>query len=137
MRTVPYHTGRAAYVLLDRVGGLTVETKVPSQNTLAGNIGGMRWRYNKLRDALTVECKAGMLAHRAPPAKDKRTVLLVREFTGREKIRDYGNLVGGAKPLIDALVTVGLLIDDSPQWCTQVYEQERGIRSMWHISFYE
>lgn len=137
-RTVPFHSGRAAYVLLDQVGSLVFDAvKIPSQNVIGGNFGGLRWRYGKLRDALTVEAKAGKLNGKVPPAKKQRTVLFVREYAGREKIRDYGNLVGGAKPLVDALVAVGLLIDDSPEWSEQIYEQIRGTKSAWHVGLYE
>jgi len=38
---------------------------------------------------------------------------------------DYGNLVGGFKPLLDALVRAGLLVDDSPKHITEYYDQRR------------
>lgn len=38
---------------------------------------------------------------------------------------DYDNLVGGCKPLIDALVAVGLAWDDSPEWLVVEYKQAK------------
>ena len=38
-------------------------------------------------------------------------------------ILDKGNLVGGAKGLIDAIVNVGLLFDDSDKWAQIEYQQ--------------
>jgi hypothetical protein len=39
---------------------------------------------------------------------------------------DHDNLVGGCKPLLDALVKVGLIEDDTPELVTVEYAQERG-----------
>lgn len=39
---------------------------------------------------------------------------------------DYGNLVGGAKLLLDVLVKAKLMRDDSPPWLDDVYVQEVG-----------
>jgi hypothetical protein len=37
---------------------------------------------------------------------------------------DYGNLVGGCKPLLDAMKQNGLIVDDSPKWIEDEYFQE-------------
>ncbi len=39
---------------------------------------------------------------------------------------DHDNLVGGCKPLVDALVKVGLIENDTPDLVTVEYQQERG-----------
>lgn len=46
---------------------------------------------------------------------------------------DEGNLVGGAKGLIDALVRLGVLYDDAPRWCTAVYKQEPARRGLGRV----
>ena len=39
------------------------------------------------------------------------------------KLMDYGNLVGGCKPLVDALVKTKLLVDDNPTNLRDHYRQ--------------
>lgn len=36
---------------------------------------------------------------------------------------DYGNLVGGFKPILDAMTLEFLLFDDSPEWVDDHYTQ--------------
>lgn len=48
-------------------------------------------------------------------------VRFVRYSAGR---LDKGNLIGGMKPLLDALVLEGVLFDDSTQWLDDAYEQQ-------------
>lgn len=43
----------------------------------------------------------------------------------RKRELDYGNLVGGAKPVPDALVNAGWLRDDSPAWAEIAYYQRK------------
>ena len=50
-------------------------------------------------------------------------------FSGRERERDYVNLVGGCKAVVDALVSQGLLVDDKPKFLADEYRQERQARS--------
>jgi hypothetical protein len=52
----------------------------------------------------------------------KRRVVITRYG----KTLDYGNLVGGAKPLVDALVHEGVLYDDSPTYLADTYLQAEG-----------
>lgn len=53
-------------------------------------------------------------------AARKREVKITR-YSARTL--DVDNLVGGCKPLVDALVTAGVLVDDSPEWVTVTYAQ--------------
>jgi hypothetical protein len=41
----------------------------------------------------------------------------------RGRTLDYGNLVGGAKPIPDSLKRLGYIVDDSPQWFQCEYVQ--------------
>lgn len=49
----------------------------------------------------------------------------MRQYSGREQERDYINLCGGFKPIVDAMVSEGLLVDDAPAMLADRYEQER------------
>ncbi|TVR43524.1 MAG: hypothetical protein EA402_09485 [Planctomycetota bacterium] len=53
--------------------------------------------------------------------------LLIRSY--RNRLVDYANLVGGAKPIPDCLQRLGYLEDDSPRWFECSYEQLRCPRS--------
>ena len=39
---------------------------------------------------------------------------------------DYGNLVGGCKPLPDALIEAGVIVDDNPKHFKAEYGREKG-----------
>jgi Holliday junction resolvase RusA-like endonuclease len=41
----------------------------------------------------------------------------------RTRLLDRGNLVGGAKPVLDALKHFGLIRDDSPKWIEDIVRQ--------------
>jgi len=49
---------------------------------------------------------------------------LVRFMSFRKELLDYDNLVGGCKPLVDAMVDTGLLADDSPKYASFLYFQK-------------
>ena len=49
-----------------------------------------------------------------------------RIYAGRQRPLDYGNLVGGAKPLPDALIVAGIIVDDDPKHFKAQYEQIEG-----------
>jgi hypothetical protein len=52
-----------------------------------------------------------------PHGNKKRRVVVTRVLHGRERLWDDENLYGGSvKPLNDALVRLGWLRDDTPQW---------------------
>ena len=44
----------------------------------------------------------------------------------RRRITDIANLIGGAKGLIDAIVSLGLIYDDADEYVTIEYRQETG-----------
>jgi hypothetical protein len=51
---------------------------------------------------------------------------ITRIYSGRNRELDYANLVGGAKPLVDALIDAGIIKDDGPKYFLCDYHQERG-----------
>ena len=94
---------------------VVIRRRVPSQNqTQYGH-----WRtYAKERDQWFLLLRA-QLPPRQPPECPVR--ILLRSFRTRQV--DYANLVGGAKPIPDALVRLGYLKDDSPRWFHCDYTQ--------------
>ena len=96
---------------------LVVRRKVPSQNASMYR----HWSaYTAERDAWFVLLRA-QLPPRRPPSGPVR--LAIRSF--RNRLVDYANLVGGAKPIPDCLIRLGYLKDDGPDWFTCTYEQEQ------------
>ena len=95
---------------------LTIAGRLPSQNRLRPRFNS----YAKNRYAVAL-LKQG----RPYVTGRKRRVWITRLFGKRGRSYDIGNLVGGAKPLIDALVTTGWLVDDSPKWLECHYSQHR------------
>jgi hypothetical protein len=100
----------------------TIPLKWYSQNELRSNTRNNR-KYKSVRDKYIV--KVGTHGCGVLPADTYRRVYLTRLFANRCRPYDYGNLVGGGKPILDALVWNGLLIDDSPSYVDEYYFQEK------------
>ncbi len=96
-------------------GTVTLNRRVPSQNQLHYR----HWsRYRTERDAWFI-----LLRSHLPPrsAVQEPVGLIIRSY--RNRLLDYANLVGGAKPIPDSLIRLGYLKDDSPRWFSCRYEQ--------------
>lgn len=106
-----------------------IDRQPSSLNERVFNGGSKRWKYVEERDGWIEEVWAVRLTKRIPKAKNKRRVIVVRHYKGNQKERDYLNLVGGCKSLIDALVSEELLIDDDPGNVEDHYKQLRSDRS--------
>lgn len=102
-----------------------IELEPPSQNRVASNKGSGRHVYRKYRDDFEKLLKQKKRAMRIPTARKRRRVFIHRLYCGRGKERDHGNIVGGCKPLLDAMTNVGLLVDDKRAWVEDHYSQER------------
>lgn len=96
----------------------------PSQNEWQR----MHWaRRSKLRDTYCLlvrsRIRGGYLAlHRFwTENPEKRTVRIVRYGL---RTLDRGNLIGGCKALVDALVKEKVIVDDSPKWVDDLYAQK-------------
>jgi hypothetical protein len=94
-----------------------------SQNRI-GNSGGRRFQYAKIRDDFELAVLALSRALRIPRATKCRRVTFTRLYAKGGQLFDRGNLIGGLKPLLDALVRRDLLIDDSEKWVEDYYAQQ-------------
>lgn len=113
-----------------------INRPIQSQNVISGNSGGMRWMYGKERKAWADAFASVLESGRITKAEGRRVIRITREYAGRKREMDYGNLVGGAKLIIDAMQReiggkkkpipgVGIIIDDSNANFIGVYRQER------------
>lgn len=97
---------------------IVISRTIPSLNA---TMWRHRQAYVKERDfwlaLLRVQLRPRL--HRPDHAVRCRVVSL------RVRLLDYGNLVGGAKPIPDGLKRLGYIHDDSPAWFTCAYEQQR------------
>ena len=67
----------------------------------------------------------------------RKKITVTRIYTGRKRELDYDNFVGGCKPMIDALKTVGFIIDDKPSWLDREYTQVKGDRNSTLVRVYD
>lgn len=105
--------------LVREVGFFEMRVKLPSLNEWQR----MHWAKRKrFKDELRIEVLAHSRRKNIMPADMPRSVRIVRYSAGT---LDRDNLVGGCKPLVDALVRNRLLVDDSPEWCDVSYIQEK------------
>lgn len=101
---------------LDYIGRLiTIRRRVPSQNQSQYK----HWRnYTRERDAWFV-----LLRSQLSPIHQVEEPVRMAIRSYRNRLVDYANLVGGAKPIPDCLIRLGYLKDDSPNWFRCTYEQ--------------
>lgn len=72
-----------------------------------------RFEYKRTRDIWHKYLLAIKMGARIPDAYDKRRVTVYRAMGYRRSAYDRVNFMGGCKPVIDAMVKVAMLIDDS------------------------
>lgn len=89
--------------------------EIRSGNERINNVGGSRWTYRVMRSGWISDVSGMRLVHRIPDARGKRRVTLTRIIGYRQRRYDRDNLATGCKPVIDALVRCGLLVDDTEQ----------------------
>jgi hypothetical protein len=102
-----------------------VPMRLPSLNDHVQNAGAARWKYKKQREQWCAAVRKAARDAGVAKAIGRRTLTVRRFYKGREQERDYVNLVGGCKVVVDALVLEGLLVDDSPTLLEDRYEQMR------------
>lgn len=102
-----------------------IPVEPPSQNVISSNRGAGRWKYKAIRDEFEQWLDAKARKVGISKATGRRRVHILRQYGSRGKVRDRGNLIGGCKPLLDAMISAGMIVDDAPQWIEDHYEQER------------
>ena len=100
---------------------LTIPLRVPSSNKWTF---GSRFAYTEHRDQW-YKAIGSILGKRDSPAHPYVQAVLISE---RNRILDYQNLVGGAKPIPDALKHLGWIVDDDPTHWSCVYIQSKVAR---------
>jgi hypothetical protein len=95
----------------------------PSQNKLGGN-AKLAFQYRRYRYKMEDGMKH--YGEHVPSAFAKaRRVTMTRKFGKGKRAYDRGNLIGGAKPLVDAMVRYGKIYGDTENWLEDHYKQER------------
>lgn len=136
---------------------LNIALRVPSANDrhCNGRDRVSRALYRKLRDRWARELRIeASIVNAQRAGSRKRRIVLTRIMAPRQRPYDFDDLVGGCKPILDAMkperpprvatiksgphkgkprvfpgVTgAGLIVDDSPKWVVVEYRQERGPR---------
>lgn len=104
-----------------------IDFPTPSGNRYAR----MHWAAKRrLKKAFILHSRIGASGARRCPAGEHRCVTIERHGS---RLLDPDNLAWGAKPLLDALVVVDLLEDDSPKHATVVYAQKKSTRKDEHM----
>lgn len=107
---------------------LFVPVEPPSQNEIASANRGnyaQRRAYRRFRDGYMLVLQAWRTRERIPLPGGRRRVIFSRYYTGRGQRRDKGNLIGGMKSLLDAMVAARLLLDDTEAAVEDHYRQDR------------
>ena len=102
----------------------TIDCKIYSQNVIynKGSYSSMR-RYRSLRDEYIFSIKRVMVELRIPDAIGRRRIHVVRQFGKGKRKFDRGNLIGGCKPLLDAMRACSFIVDDTVLMIEDHYSQ--------------
>lgn len=112
----------------------SITRRIEGLNARLVNSGQIRFEYAKTRNAWALELEAAKRMYEIPVATGPRRLILIRYVAapppskralGRDtaKLFDHANLVGGCKPIVDALVLAKLLVDDDPKSLREHYKQ--------------
>lgn len=88
-----------------------------------------RWTMTSTRKKWERIFAAHKNASRIPDAHSRRNIVVTRYYGrnpltgGAHREWDYDNLVGGCKPVVDAMVRTRLLVGDGPKDCAISYRQ--------------
>jgi len=105
---------------------LTIQvSQTPSQNQIKN-----WWKLRNQTKKYECELKnCGLiLKSKKINLKEKKRVEITRYSPS--KLLDFGNLVGGCKPLLDAMKNVGLIYDDSIAYIQDTYTQLKCSKGM-------
>lgn len=100
---------------------IRIDELTPSQNAFKR----MHPRvYKKLRDRLQSWLMVGMVNQKIPKATTKRRLTIIRYARHKNYLLDRGNCVGGCKPLLDAAIRQGLILNDREDMLDDHYIQD-------------
>ncbi len=97
--------------------------EVKSGNDRVNNVGGSRWRYRQVRDEWFCDVANIAGINAVTRASSLRRVTLTRCYGKGQRAFDRDNLATGCKPIVDAMVRSGLLVDDNPRHAEIHYKQ--------------
>lgn len=103
---------------------LTLNMVWKSGNLLGSNRAGWQGRmYRAYRE----KAASGLRKHAKaiPTATGWRRVSFVRLYGKGRRPYDLENLLWGGKPIVDAMVELGYLLDDKPSLLDRRYEQQK------------
>lgn len=108
---------------------LFVDYDSKSDNGRTVNAGSSRYAYKANRDLWSWSFKLLLRESGVPKATARRRLTITRVYGGKQKLRDSDNVPASYKPAVDALVRLGLLVDDNAAGVDgPYYKQERGDR---------
>lgn len=120
------------------IAELDLPVSWPSQNQLGGNArGNAGWHYRRLRQEFAAALHSALAKVDVPKATGKRRIWLKRYFRKGKRPYDAANLIGGAKGIVDVLVSRGLLTDDNPKHFEGIYAQQPGDADSIHIRIFD
>ena len=101
-----------------------IRVELPHPTPSLNQVRKMHWAaYARLRDQYTMIMRSHV--YQRLDGLEFRHVTIDRYGS---RALDHDNLVGGAKPLLDALKKAGLIADDSPRCIKVTYRQHKAAR---------
>ena len=96
------------------IESITVRKQIQSQNKResGGNVFAMRAK--KAKEVVAWEWEIVAALGKKPKAATKKRKVVITSL--RSRLLDIGNLYGGGKALVDAIVRIGLAVDDNPKF---------------------
>lgn len=116
---------------------LIIEKEAVSQNDriFGTNQGASRHLYKKFRDNLQDRLTA--IVGQSQKEENRTAWLFERHWGKRKSAFDHANLIGGFKPLIDSMIKVGIVKDDSPDLFKAYYTQQKSTSGIGFIKIYK
>ena len=96
------------------IESISIAKKIESQNKResGGNVFAMRAK--KAKEVVAWEWEIVAALGKKPKQAEKKLRIVIKSY--RKRLLDISNLWGGSKGLIDAIVRVGLAVDDNPKF---------------------
>jgi hypothetical protein len=100
---------------------IVIRRRTVSQNAFNNRRGFEgRMAYKNDRQDWMAHLRAQLRPREKP---DHKVSLTITSY--RNRLLDYGNLVGGCKAIPDCLIQLGYMHDDAPKWLDSTYRQHQ------------